>query len=306
MPEYRGAWYFAQVAMRRRSRLSEVRAAHITDPDALTVLGGRTMLTTVYDLIPLREGISRRRILAWAGYRSYLRALQRVETLFAISAQTASDVVELLRIPTDRIVVVPPGIDLHPSLEGSIAGGSTPYFLFIGGPNPNKNLAVVLDALVMCPELAGELRVTGRWLPKQLAGLKQQLAAMGLSNRVRHLGFVPSGALPLLMRQATALVVPSRYEGFGLPVGEGLAAGAFVIHSRIPVLEEVSAGAALTFDPGSPEQLAACLKRAAGDPNVQRDLRTKGARRAQELTWDAGVERTIASYRAVLDRVDVH
>jgi alpha-1,3-rhamnosyl/mannosyltransferase len=103
------------------------------------------------------------------------------------------------------------------------------------------------------------------------------------------------------MRRATALVVPSRLEGFGLPVGEGLAAGAAVVHSRIPVLEETSAGAALTFDPNSAEELAGSLRRASGDQLLNRDLRARGLRRAKNLTWDAAVERTLAAYRTVLD-----
>jgi glycosyltransferase involved in cell wall biosynthesis len=102
------------------------------------------------------------------------------------------------------------------------------------------------------------------------------------------------------MRSATALVIPSRYEGFGLPVGEGLAAGAVVIHSRIPVLEQISAGSALTFGPDSAEELAACLRTAAGDSRLAASLRAQGAVRAAELTWDRAVAATLAAYEATL------
>jgi glycosyltransferase involved in cell wall biosynthesis len=299
MPQYRAAWFFAQVAMRRRARRSEVAAVHVTDPDALTLLPGKELMATVYDLIPMREGVSPRRVFAWAGYRTYLRALRRVDTLFAISTQTAKDVVDLLHVAPDHIVVVPPGIDLH-ARQGSDSESSTPYFLFIGGPNPNKNLSVLLDAFALSPDLPEELRITGHWLPKQVDELNARLTTMGLSGRVHHLGFVPNGDLPGLMRQATAVVVPSLSEGFGLPVGESLAAGALVIHSNIAVLEEASAGAALTFNPTSAAELAACLRRAAADAGLQRDLRARGVERARELTWDEGVERTLAAYRAVL------
>jgi len=297
-PQYRGAWLFAQLAMKRRNSMSTVRAVHVTDPDALTTLRGRHLLATVYDLIPLREGVNVRQPITWVGYRSYLHALRGVKTIFAISQQTADDVVDLLGVPPARIVVAPPGIDLPTGHDQSTSEGR-PYFLFLGGPNPNKNLSVLLDAMAICTELPEELRIAGHWLPQQVAALGKELEARGLRDRARFMGFVPGVDLPSLMRRATALVVPSRLEGFGLPVGEGLAAGAAVVHSRIPVLEETSAGSALTFDPNSAEELAGSLRRASGDQHINRDLRARGRQRAKNLTWDAAVERTLAAYRAL-------
>ncbi len=299
MPEYRGGWVFAQLAMRRRAQRSRVRAVHITDPNALTALGKRSVLATVYDLIPLREGQTSHRAIARAGYNSYLAALKKTGTLFAISNQTAIDLVELLHIPGTRIQVARPGVDLPPS-SGRPARPSRPYFLFIGGPNPNKNLTCLLEAMKLRAELPEELLIAGHWLPKQVDALNG-LVADGLASRVRHIGFVPAGELAGLMRDATALVVPSLMEGFGLPVAEGLAAGALVLHSRLPVLEETSAGAALTFDAGSATELAACLMQASSDRELGSALRKRGLVRAKELTWDAAVSNTLAAYRAILE-----
>ena len=300
MPQYRGAWLFAQLAMKRRSALSTTRAVHVTDPDALTSLRGRQLMATVYDLIPLAEGVSPRRPITWVGYRLYLHSLRNVRTLFAISRQTADDVVRLLEVPEARIVVATPGIDL-PMDSAQPSSTGRPYFLFLGGPNSNKNLSILLDAMAICTELQQELRIAGHWLPQQVAALESDLNRRGLRDRARFVGFVPDAALPSLMKHATALVVPSLMEGFGLPVGEGLAAGAVVVHSRIPVLEETSAGAALTFDPSSAAELAACLRRVAADMTLSDGLRRRGLQRAMNLTWDTTVERTLAAYRAVLD-----
>jgi glycosyltransferase involved in cell wall biosynthesis len=300
-PRYRGAWVFAQFAMKQRNAMSAARVVHITDPDALTLLRGRALMATVYDLIPLHEGVSPRRPVTWLGYSAYLHALRQVKTLFAISQQTAADLVERIGVPRERIVVVPPGIDAAPAQDRS-TNDARPYFLFLGGPNPNKNLSVLLDAMAISPELPEELRIAGYWLPKQVAALERQLHERGLRDRSRFVGFVPGPELPGLMKHATAVVVPSRLEGFGLPVGEGLAAGAAIVHSRIPVLEETSAGAALTFDPSSPEELAGHLRTASGNPQVNGDMRLRGLQRAKDLTWDAAVERTLAAYRAVLEK----
>jgi glycosyltransferase involved in cell wall biosynthesis len=247
----------------------------------------------------LKEGISPTRVIAWAGYQAYLRALRRVDLLFAISNHTAGDLEKILGLSRDRIVVAAPGIDLTPS-EGEPVAPSSPYFLFLGGPNPNKNLGLLLDAFAMCRELPEELRVAGRWLPRQVSALEATIHANGLAGRVRHVGFIATAQLPGLMRNATALVVPSLDEGFGLPVGEALAAGAVVIHSAIPVLDETSAGSALTFDPHSADDLAACLRKASADTALTRDLRARGRQRARELTWDDAVTRTIDAYRRFL------
>jgi glycosyltransferase involved in cell wall biosynthesis len=301
-PRYRGAWLFARMAMQLRAQRSRVRAVHITDPDALTRLGGRRLLTTVYDLIPLKQREVGRRgqgLITRAGYDSYLRTLKHADVLFAISEQTAADVSHLLGIARGRIKVAVPGVDLPPS-SGSGAHQDRPYFLYVGGPNPNKNLALLLDAYESCLELSEQLLIGGHWLPKQVAALNHQLSERGLSDRVRYIGFVPPAEIAGLMRGATAMVIPSLEEGFGLPVAEGLAAGAVVLHSRLPVLEETSRGAALTFDPASAADLAGCLLRAARDSALAGSLRVRGQQRAMALTWVDAVATTLAVYRNVL------
>lgn len=299
VPEHRGAWIFAQVAMRRRVQQSQARVIHITDPDALTPLPGRHLMTTVYDLIPLREGIPVRRALAWAGYQIYLRALRSVDQVFAISHATRHDVSQLLGTPIRSIKVASPGIDLRMSAEIYTNAGQ-PYFLFIGGPNPNKNLALLLEAMVLCSDLPEQLLIVGHWLARQLIALDQQLNDMGLQGRVRHIGFVSDSRLVGLMKGATAVVVPSRDEGFGLPLGEALAAGAIVLHSRLPVLTEVSAGAALTFGTTGPHELVECLRRITHDVVLRKDLRRRGPHRARQLTWTAALRTTLETYHSAL------
>jgi glycosyltransferase involved in cell wall biosynthesis len=302
MPEYRGTWIFAQIAMYRWARRSNARVIHVTDPNALRAIPRRRMLTTVYDLIPLKQGFRRRSVLNRLGYSRYLHALRSADTLFAISDQTARDLTELLAIPPQRVVVVRPGIEVTAPMSNA-APGARPFFLFVGGPNPNKNLTVLLDAMSRASVGSEELLIVGRWLPPQLDALAIDLEQRGLRERVRHLGYVPDAELFGLMRAATALVVPSLEEGFGLPVGEGLAAGAVVIHSRIGILEEVSQGAALTFDPRKPAELAARLDEAASNTHLREELRHRGIARATELSWDDALKATLTAYRAAVAQV---
>jgi alpha-1,3-rhamnosyl/mannosyltransferase len=298
-PQYRGAWLFARYAMRQRAGRSKATVVHVTDPDALAPLRGRALLTTVYDLIPLKEPQSRRRVIANLGYAAYLNSLRHADLLFAISQQTATDLVDMLHINAGRVRVARPGIDL-PALQERHANRGRPYFLYVGGPNPNKNLSLVLDAMALTTDLSEELRIAGHWLPKQVEALSARIAASGLSGRARHIGFVPEPELPDLMAGATALVIPSLHEGFGLPVAEGLAAGAVVLHSDLPVLRETSAGAALIFAPRSASGLAACLRQASSDTEITARLRAQGLERAEALTWDEALATTLAAYDSLL------
>src|SRR6202011_2330947 len=102
------------------------------------------------DLIPLKQGVRNSRVIARTGYNSYLKSLQRADVLFAISDQTAGDLVDMLRIPASRIKVARPGVDL-PAASGRPVHRARPYFLYLGGPNPNKNLGLLLDAMAQSP-----------------------------------------------------------------------------------------------------------------------------------------------------------
>jgi len=301
MPRSRAAWLFAKLAIRLFAQRSAARVVHVTDPNALVLLQGRQMLTTVYDLTPLLEPNSDRRFFEGRDYLHYLKRLQRVDRIFAISNQTAEDLRQHRGIPGSRIVLAPPGVDLvlTPRVTGGIA--ATPYFLYVGSPEPHKNVSALLQALTLAPDLPEQLVIAGTWYPKHLEQLHREADQVpGLGNRIRYRGFIPDAELGPLIASATALVVPSRREGFGLPVAEGLAAGGVVIHSRIPVLAEVSDGAALTFDPDSPAELAARLRQVSQDGDLRRELQQRGLRRSQALTWDRALADTLAVYREVL------
>jgi glycosyltransferase involved in cell wall biosynthesis len=299
-PALRGAWAFAQLGTHLRAAKSGVRAVHITDPEALAPLRGKVVMTTSYDLIPFIEGIRTRQLITWAGYRLYLRNLRLADHVFAISTQTADDLVCKIGVPPSIISLARPGIDLRQlRVTGPISG--SPYFLYVGGPNPNKNLGTLLGAMAMVGDLPHHLLLAGPWLPKDVASLDAMVdGSVQLRGRVRHLGYVTDTELASLIQGATALVLPSYREGFGLPVAEGLALGALVIHSRIPVLMETSAGAALTFDPNSRDELVACLREAAGNAPLMGQLRDRARARSQLLTWDRTLESTLAVYRTKL------
>ena len=297
LPRTRWGWFLGPLGMRLRSRLSRASVVHITDPRALVWLGAAT-LTTVYDLIPLVDPQWQRTGSEWAAYQKYLARLPAAAGLFAISTQTAEDLRRELHVPPPPVYVAPPGVEIPP--PGPAAAPGEKYFLYVGSADPHKNLPVLLEAFARSTSLPERLVLVGPWYGPNVKMLDDWLRGHeGLQGRVRYQGYVPDDQLVALIRGATALALPSRQEGFGPPVAEALAAGGVVIHSRIPVLTEVSKTAALTFDPDSPQELADGLQRLSQDAGLRAALREKGLARARELTWGLTLERTIAVYRSL-------
>jgi glycosyltransferase involved in cell wall biosynthesis len=177
------------------------------------------------------------------------------------------------------VIGVPPPEGLSP--EGSRADGD--YVLAVGTLEPRKNLARAAEAAA---QAGAELRVVGArgWGDVE-------------ANGVRWLGEVDDAELARLLRGARALVYPSLYEGFGIPILEAMSVGTPVVTSRGGATEEVAGGAAVLVDPLDPASIAAGLDEA----DRRRDeLRALGLVRVAEFTWDDVARRTVDVYRTAL------
>ncbi|HZR96885.1 MAG TPA: glycosyltransferase family 1 protein [Gaiellaceae bacterium] len=239
-------------------------------------------VVTVHDLAVLRhpEAFGR-----WT--RSYVphaiphmvRAASRV---IAVSQFTAGEVERLLRVPRERIRVVPNAAASVFAPGGERADGD--YVLAVGTLEPRKNLDRAIEAAAR----AGvELRVVGAagW-----GGVEARGA------HVRWLGRVDDAELARLYRGAACLVYPSLYEGFGLPVLEALACGTPVVTSRGGATEEVAGGAAVLVDPLDVVSIADGIAAAASRAD---ELRTLGLERARAFSWDDTAARTRAIYKEI-------
>jgi glycosyltransferase involved in cell wall biosynthesis len=126
----------------------------------------------------------------------------------------------------------------------------------------------------------------------------------GLGGRVTHLGYVPDADLPAIISGALALVYPSLYEGFGLPVLEAMACGTPVLTSNVSALPETAGDAALLVDPFSIPEIARALRAILTEPDLRVRLREAGLARARGFSWRRTAEGTLAVYRSVLDGGD--
>jgi glycosyltransferase involved in cell wall biosynthesis len=156
----------------------------------------------------------------------------------------------------------------------------TPFFLVMGSVEKRKNPSVVLDAL-SCLRDPPVVVFAG---PAAGYPLAEEAAKRGLASRVRELGLVSDEDLVALLNEATALVFPSLYEGFGLPVVEAFACGTPVIASNAASIPEVAGDAGLLFDPGEPAALTDHLRALLGSPELRDELRAKGRARLALFT----------------------
>jgi glycosyltransferase involved in cell wall biosynthesis len=208
------------------------------------------------------------------------QVLAAARRIIAVSEFTAGELETVLRIPREKVCVVPNAVDAVFGPDGPGAEGD--YVLAVGTLEPRKNLARLIDAT---RRLGVELRVAGA---RGWGGVEAD------GDRVSWLGRVDDEELARLYRGALCLAYPSLYEGFGIPVLEGMACGAPVVTSSRGATAEVAGGAAVLVDPLDTASIAAGIEEAIARRG---ELRPRGVARAQAFSWDESARRTLALYR---------
>lgn len=234
---------------------------------------------------------------------------RRARLILTPSASTRRDVVRLLGIAPQRVRVIPYAAAplFRPAREGAELLGARyglrpPYFLYVGTLEPRKNLVRALRAFAPVAATRPDQRFVfvgeRGWKYQEVL---REARRPELAGRVLFLGYVPEEHLPLLYTHASALVYPSLYEGFGLPVVEAMACGTPVLTSRSSSLAEIAEGSALLVDPEDETALAEGLRALSGDPELRRALAHRGLERAAAYSWERTGRETVAAYRAVYE-----
>ena len=227
-------------------------------------------------------------------------AAHRAAAVCTPSRAVAGEVVRRLHVPADRVLVTPLGVSpgwfraTPPTAELRAELGLPPrYLIFVGAAQPRKGLDVLLDAH------QAELDLP----PLVLAGPAGWGPPRATSSRVHPVGYLQEAVLRAVVAGATALVLPSRDEGFGLPLAEAMAAGVPVVCSNLPALREVAGEHATLVPPGDVAALAAALITVSGSGS---DAAGTAGRRAQaaRFTWAACAEATVSAYQLALRTVN--
>ncbi len=246
-------------------------------------------------------------VLRWRrrAYRASVAAAARV---IAISAHVKGTLIDVYGVDPGKVEVVYFGCapEFRPVDDPArIAaarrrhGLERPFLYYPAASWPHKNHVALLAALRLLLDRGsfdGDLALSG--VAREAQGkVGAEIARLGLGDRVRILGYLPARELPEIYAAAEMLVFPSLFEGFGIPLLEAFACGCPVVCSSATSLPEVAGGAALLFDPRSPEEMAARIAEVLEGPEVRRRLRASGLARASEFRWDRAARETVAVYR---------
>jgi len=237
-------------------------------------------------------------------------ALRRAVVILTVSQATRQDLLKKYEIPPAKVKAVPHAADGRFRPQSQIEINRVlhkytlpdAYLFYLGINKPHKNLPLLVQsyaALAATQQQIPPLIIAGAW-DGRYPEVKQMAEQSEAGHLIRFLGPVPDEDLPGLYSGARFFVFPSLYEGFGLPVIEAMACGTAVICAASSSLLEVTAEAALTFEPQRADQLIAQIQRFLQNPELIKEYEERGLKQADNFSWQKTAVATINCYRSLL------
>lgn len=248
-----------------------------------------------HDLIPLRFP---RQLSPLTNYFRYFVpfVLKGAEHIICNSQATAKDITRYYDISDKKITPILLAYDDKNfnciKKNRDIQVNSNPYFLYIGRHDPYKNIQRSLAAFAAIPNQDYQFWIVGSPDPRFTPKLKQQVQELGIENRVKFLNYVSYKELPIIINNAIALVFPTLWEGFGLPVLEAMACGTPVITSNLSSLPEITGDAAILINPYKVEEINNAMNMIANDTELRSRLSILSLQQAQKFSWQKTAEAT--------------
>lgn len=224
--------------------------------------------------------------------------------IVTISQASKNDIIKLYHVPSEKVVVTYPGSKMQSkhmkkneqrfdSLSKKF-GLASKYVLFVGTLQPRKNITRLIEAFsyVAGSQKDLELLVVGKkgWLFQDIMAAPRKY---NVESKVKFLEFVTNEELSLLYQNASLFVLPSLYEGFGLPVIEAMANGCPVVISNVSSLPEAGGDAALYVDPNDPNDIAEKIKLVLTNESLRDQLIKKGYKQANKFSWEKTAKETL-------------
>jgi glycosyltransferase involved in cell wall biosynthesis len=262
------------------------------------------LVATIHDVIFLSHPhLFPARILGACRF-ALARQLRDAAKVIAVSNHTREQLLAYTDVDADRVVVIPnapsprptetadEGVPDEPEIE-------RPYALYLGNLEPRKDVPTLIKAWCMC-KARGDFALVLAGAPAYLAERAIAAIAAGSSETdVRYLGFVSEERKASLLRHAAALVYPSIYEGFGIPIVEAMTYGLPVIACRTSSIPEVVGPGGILVSPSAPEEMAVAIDRLLGDSALRERLGSLGRRHAERFSWERVAHEAADLYRSV-------
>jgi glycosyltransferase involved in cell wall biosynthesis len=256
-------------------------------------------IVTIHDLVWRHAGWTMRPLSRFLDSKFMLEAVTISNAVIAVSASTAKDLTDELPMCSEKISVIHHGASSFRSkaLPGSAFDNSTskPYYLFVGTIEPRKNLARLLEAISLMPKSVREsadLIITGG---KGWGGVdvRKLIFKYDISQNIQIKGYVGDDVLGNLYKNAIFLVMPSLYEGFGLPIIEALSYGIPVLTSNCSSMPEVAGDAAILVNPEDSKSISKGLEMMIINKDFRNNLASKAKKQASRFDWDVASKKTL-------------
>ena len=233
------------------------------------------------------------------------RVVKKSRIILTVSKNSAQDIKERLHIGNEKVRVIYNSLpknwgrnsnkEIPVKLKSFLAERS--YFLYVGNHKLHKNIPLLLQAF-------SNLRKMNKQICLVLTGenkrFKKLISSLSIESSVYFLGKIDLDVLQAIYSNAHALVLPSLYEGFGMPLIEAMTFGCPVISSNTSSLPEIYGNASMSFNPKSGEELAHCMKKLVEDKNMREDLKKKGFTQSNKFSWNKCAEETFKVYSSCL------
>ena len=303
-------------------RQSRLDVFHATEFTSIPTSRPTRVIAHVHDMIPFVFWAQySRRIPAdyrWALRRARAR-LHCADCIITNSEHSKSDIVAMTGYAENRIHVVYCGtsgvaegqaVEKSPGSKTPVSGsesaaivGGRPYFLYVGGTDFRKNVVFLVRAFAAFSSRHPEARLVlaGETFCMQglaeVAEICREIENLRLPDRVWMPGFVQDAQLRRLYEEAVALVFPSLYEGFGLPVLEAMTLGTPVVAARTSSVPEILGETGLYFDPTQEDSLVQALETVYTSPSLRCELAVRARERARRFSWEGTAEKIFRIYQ---------
>lgn len=232
-------------------------------------------------------------------------SLEKANKVIAVSKTTKKDLINFYHLPEEKIVVIYNGYEKELKIQSSNLKNkiknfkmNKPYILFVGTIQPRKNILTLIKAfsLLLNEKPQFSLVLVGKkgWLyQKMFAEIESNYSLLLKNQKIVFLDYVDDQLLTLLYQNAFAFVLPSFYEGFGIPLLEAMSFNCPVISSFSSSLPEIGADACLYFDPHSPFDLKEKMLELVNNPELKKELIKKGKERIKFFSWEKCGQETL-------------
>lgn len=238
-----------------------------------------------------------RQLNSWTGY-----SVKKARKVITISQSSKNDIIKHYKVPDSKVDVVYPGIKnlmkSNKKLDLSTWGIKEDYILFVSTLQPRKNIERLIEAFSKLKKDNLQLVIVGKrgWLYEDILAAPKKF---GVEKEVVFLDFVSDEDLPVLYENAQCFVMPSLYEGFGLPILEAMKYDCPVVTSNVSSLPEVGGDAALYFDPYNTDEIKEKIEKVLTDAKLRKTMIEKGREQVKKFNWEKSAEKVLSILKEV-------